>query len=61
MEVSLYSISHIKTNKKNTQVLSSITLKLYGQNDHISYLIIPDNHIAYVLDWVSTMVAGWPL
>ena len=34
---------------------------MYGQYAHTSNLIIPDNHIAYVLKWVSTSVAGWPL
>ena len=32
--------------------------KVYGHYAHKRNLISPDNHIAYVLDWVSIRVAG---
>ena len=47
-----------KKKLKKIQLLSSTTIKLYGQYAHTSNLIIPDNHIAYVLNWVSIRIEG---
>ena len=42
---------------RNHQLLYSTSTKVYGQYARTCGLIIPYNHIAYVLDWVSIRIA----